>query len=201
MSLTRKLAFVAIWALILGAVDSGADDRRISILYSPATFAGGGSGEVYVAASGGGGAEQTGKNEWIVGRFNNSYGSDGNIILSVSPVNLLLDAFSRELSNAGYKTVRADTLPQAVGKGIGFTLTEMKLEENSGLLKDEGSATLSVSISLWKNGRNFKKLQLQSAYSDTAFVSREFLMQNILQKALQNLMKEAIPQIVRELEA
>ena len=183
------------------AAGCAATDKYVNVLYQPSVYAGGGAGTLYLTAPGARSEQgKTASAKWIIGKvINNDGNQTGEIVTTIAPVDLVLDAFNRELTNAGYKIFRVTALPGDVMKGISVDRAEIKMEDVSSIYKDEGTGRLIVSLDLWKNGKNFKKLYYESAYSDSAFKGRDLLLQDILQKALQGVMEKAVPEIVKEL--
>lgn len=199
----RNITCMAVLALFMTmAAGCAATGRKVTVLYQPSVYVGGGSGNLYLTAAGVRSEPgKTDSTQWIIGKVKNDEGNQtGDIVTTIAPADLFLDAFSRELANSGYKIISVNTLPEDVPKAISIAMTEIKMEDISSILKDEGSGRLTVSLELWKNGKKFKKLYYESGYSDSAFKGRDLLLQDILQKALQGLMEKAVPEIIRELE-
>ena len=86
-------------------------------------------------------------------------------------------------------------------KGIVITRTDLTLDEESSIIKADGSSRLTTSLELWKNGKKFKKIDYESRYSDLAVRDRDMLLPNILQNTMQDLMKQAVPDLIKELES
>ena len=57
------------------------------------------------------------------------------------------------------------------------------------------------SVELWKNGRKFRKLDYKSLLSDFAVKDRDLLSPTLLQKSLQEVMKQSVPEIIKALES
>ena len=183
------------------AAGCAATDRYVNVLYRPSVYAGGGAGNLFLTATGM--HAEPGKaagTKWIIGKVKNNDGSQtGDVVTTVAPVDLILDAFNRELTSAGYKIIRVNALPDDVTKGISVDRAEIKIENVSSIMKDEGTVRLTISLDLWKNKKKLKKIHYESGYSDAAFKGRDLRLQDITQKALQGLMEKAIPEIIKEL--
>ena len=200
--LLRNITGMAVLALFMTMAEGcAATEKYVNVLYQPSVYAGGGAGNLYLTAAGA--RSEPGKTvsaKWKIGKVKDNDGNQtGDIVTTVAPVDLVLDAFNRELTNAGYKIIRVTALPDDVTKVISVDRTEIKMEDVSSIIKDEGTGRLTVSLELWKNGKKFKKLYYESGYSDSAFKGRDLLLQDILQKALQGIMEKAIPEIIKEL--
>jgi hypothetical protein len=186
--------------LILSIMVSGCTTlgRKVDVIYQPVVQQGaGGNGPLYLAVRNG----QQGfpaKNDlqWIVGKVMNTDGEKtGDIVMTTATDILVVDAFKQELSRAGYKLVPVAALTEEVAKGVNVAGMTVELEETSDLVKSEGV------IRLWKNGKKFKKLDYQSMLSDFAVKNRDQLLSTLLQNSLQEIMKQAIPEIVKALES
>ena len=177
-------------------------DRKVNVLYQPVVHGSGGTGDLYLAATAGQSSlpKKTAV-QWIVGKVKNTDGDKtGDIVTTTAPGDPVLDAFKQELAAAGYKVVPVDVLPLEAAKGLDVSGITVELEETANLVKSEGVCRLAVSVELWKNGRKFRKLAYKSMLSDFAIKDRDLLLPTLLQKSLQGIMKQAVPEIVKALE-
>ncbi len=189
---------IALMALLAGCATY---DQSVTMLYHPVANATGGSGELYLTAAGTGPATANpGNIKWIIGKVKYvDWRQSGDVVSRVSPNDMVLDALSRELSIAGYRVRPVNSLP-GDGKGVVVTMTDINVDEDSSIIKDEASCRMSVSFELWKNGNKVRKLDYQSKFSDEAIRGRDMLfLQTVLQNALQDVMKQAVPEIVRQM--
>jgi hypothetical protein len=200
--LARKIVCVMA-CLIFSAMTAGCAtlDQKVTLLYQPVVKAAHGTGEVYLATAKGDAWEgKPGAIQWVVGKVKeDSSGEVGEIVTPVAPGDLVLDAFNQELTAAGYRIIQVSALPPGVTKGIVITGTTLDLEEVSSIIKAEGSSRLIFSLELWKNGKKFKKSNYESRTSDFAIKDRDLLLPAILQNSLQDLMKQAVPDLIKEL--
>jgi hypothetical protein len=175
----------------------------VTLLYQPVVKASHVTGDIYLATAKGEAWEgKPGAIQWVVGKVKDSRsGGEGEILTSVSPGDLVLDALKQELTAAGYRTIWVSTLPPEATKGIVITRTDLTLDEESSIIKADGSSRLTTSLELWKNGRKFKKIDYESRNSDLAVRDRDLLLPNILQNTMQDLMKQAVPDLIKELES
>lgn len=178
-------------------------DRKVNVLYQPVVHGTGGSGDLYLAVTAGqAGLSKTTAVQWIVGKVKNTDGDKtGDIVTTTAPGDLVLDVFKQEFAVAGYKVIPVDALPQEVAKGLDVTGITVELEETASLIKSEEVCRLAVSVELWKNGRKFRKIDYKSTLSDFAIKDRDLLTPMLLQKSLQEVMKQAVPEIVKALES
>lgn len=174
-------------------------NRKVTVLYQPVVHDGTGVGDLYLAESPG--SVGRADIEWVVGTVKNSDGvALGDIVTPIAPADLAVDALKQELTAAGYKVSTVGSLPQQVAKGVVVTGTEIRLEDRSSLVKEEGTSRVKITLELWKNGTKLKKLSYESSFSDFAVKDRESLLQATLQKALQDAMERAIPEIIAAFE-
>ena len=138
--------------------------------------------------------------QWVIGKVRDSRsGEEGKVLTSIAPIDLVQDALKQELTAAGYNIMLVNALPPDATKGIVIARTDLNLNEDSSIVKAEGSSRLTTSLELWKNGKMYRKLDYESKYSDIAVRDRDLLLPNILQNTLQDLMKQAVPDLVKEL--
>jgi hypothetical protein len=140
----------------------------------------------------------TGK--WIVLSEKNEKGDE--IGITISPYDsgeVLRDAFSQELSAAGYKVKLVRVLPNNVARGIDLSRITIDAEQNTGLLETEGDCNVNIRLDLWKHGSRVKSFNYEGLYSDSAIYDRDGLLETLIQGSLQNLMKQAVPDIIREM--
>lgn len=177
--------------------------RKVDVLYQPVAQGAGGAGSINLAVRGGQPAFPARNDlQWIVGKVLTKEGEKtGDIVMSTATDDLVVDAFKQELSSAGYKVIPVAVLSQEMAKGINVAGITVELEETSGIVKAEGVCRLTISVELWKNGSKFRKLDYQTMLSDFAVKDRGRLLSTLLQKSLQEIMKQAIPEIVKALES
>lgn len=181
--------------LVMGCATAS---QKVTVLYQPVVHDGTGTGELYLAgATGSAGHADV---QWIVGTVKNNDGEQvGDIVSPVAPADLVMDAFRQELAAAGYTTKLVGSLPQGAAKGIVVTGTDIHLEEVSSFIKAEGTSRVKVSVEVWKQGQVVKKLAYEARISDFAVKDRDELLPTTLQKALQEIMKQAVPEIIKVL--
>ncbi len=196
----RKIVHGAIGAfLVMLTAGCAATNREVTVLYQPVVHDGTGTGVLYLA-----GAQRPAGNDkvqWIIGKSKNTdLNREGDVVSPIAPIDLVMDAFRQELSAAGYNISVVDSLPREAAKGIVVRSADISVNETSGLMKEEGESRVKIAVELWKNGAVIKKLSYESNFSDFAVKDRELLLQTTLQKALQDAMAKAVPEIVATLE-
>jgi hypothetical protein len=194
------LACMIMLALLAGCATY---DQSVTMLYHSAADDAGGSGTLYLAPAGlRSSSSDSDKVSWIIGNVQyDDWRQSGNVLSTVSPNEMVLDALNSELTIAGYKVMEVNSLPTDVGKGIVVSLSNIKIDENSSVIKDQASCIVNVSLELWKNGNKLRKLDYQSKFSDQALsVDNMTFLQTVLQNAMQDVMKQAVPDIIRHME-
>lgn len=196
----RKIVCGAVGLLFLSLMAGCATvNRKVTLLYQPVVHDGTGKGALYLAATPG----TTGHADvqWVLGKVKNEDGElVGDIVSPIAPTDVALDALRQELGTAGYKVSTVGSLPQQAAKGIVVTGVDFHLAEAFSLVKSDDKCRVKISMELWKNGAKFRKLSYESSLSDFAVKDRDLLAQNILQKALQDTMQRAIPEIIAAFE-
>ncbi|WP_223912351.1 hypothetical protein [Geobacter sp. AOG1] len=176
-------------------------DQKVSLLYSPVTDIRSGKGELLLLAPSSGGKEGDASAQWVIGRVKNGDGETiGTIVSSLSPEDLLRDAFNQEFTTAGYTVTQVSKLPQDVHRGIAVSKISLAFEDEWSLPRDKASAILDVAVEIWKDGRKIRLLSYESRVSDVAFRDRKLLAQQLLEKGLHEIMRQAVPEIVTSLE-
>lgn len=216
----RKCGIVLVGMLLSLTVAACAiADQGGSWRYEPTFHAGGGTGEIYLAAHAGqyspiaGGAKLRIRGipkartkarisnaiaqRWVIGRVENSKGQElGAIVSPMATDALLLDALEKELSAAGYRVKVVDKLPKGVGKGVALTRVSVKMDEVLGRVTTDGTCKISLGIDLWENGALVKTLTYDTIFSDFALSERNQIQETILRGALNDLMNKAIPDVI-----
>lgn len=176
-------------------------DRKVSLLYRPVTETRVGSGELLLADPHAGKEPIAATVQWIIGKVKNNDGETvGNIVSTMSPEMILLDAFKQELTTAGYTVSPATALPKHASKGVAVSQIVLSMTEEASIPKDEANATLSVTVELWKNGQKIRQLTYESRISDFAVMDRSLLPGQVLERTLHQVMKQAVPEIASALE-
>ena len=176
--------------------------HKVDVLYSPqATYRGGtGTLELATADSAKGNKNTEPSMRWVVGHIKNDEGGvTGEIISPVRPQDVVSDAFKQELTAAGYKINFSKALDKQTGKGIVFTEISVTLEEVPSLVKLESSCNILLKIDLWANGTVINHTEYRSKVSDIAVKDRDQLSSDLYQKALQEVIQQAVPDIIRQL--
>ena len=175
-------------------------DQNVNFLYHPTALGSGGSGDIYLSQSI---QPVSGRPnvEWIIGGIKKGSGEkNGNVVTSRPPVDTLMDAFSQELKAAGYNVIPVEVLPEGVAKGIRLTTVSIRLDEVDKIYKVQAMCNVKVSLGVWRNGTEIKKLDYESSYEDTTLLDREMILLKAEQMALEQIMARAVRDIILMIE-
>jgi hypothetical protein len=175
--------------------------HKVDVLYSPQATYRGGTGSLELATADSTRDSRSGPSiRWVLGQIKDTEGgATGEIISSIRPQDLIADAFEQELTAAGYKVSFSKALDKQTRKGVVFTNISVQLEEIPSLAKLESSCSILLKMDLWMNGAVFKRSEYRSKLSDIAVVDRDQLPGSIYQKAIQEIVHQAVPDIIRNL--
>lgn len=195
------------FALLLGLLalltnaGCAAYSSQISPLYEPVTFTRKGSGDLYLLTSATNPAADTSAIRWVIGSVTNRDGQKIDDLLStMPPAGMVQDALSQELRRAGYNIIPVTTAPPAPGKMLDLVQVQLSLDQISTLPNIEAKCRLAVDINVWKKGAMVKKLHYESKESNYAFKDRDLLAGSLLRSTMQEIMNQAVPEIVGILE-
>jgi hypothetical protein len=180
--------------LLAGCAFTG---KMVELPYAPVVNAVGGGGELYLARSAEpASSEGKGRASWIVGVMKNNEGERiGDVVTGVPPGELLLHAFAEEFRAAGYAVKTVGAIPSGAA-GINFSRLTIAMEQATSLMKVDARSRVTVVAELWQNGKPVATLDYEAAYADSAVTHRDQLLQFTLEKAVQALMKKAVPEII-----
>jgi hypothetical protein len=192
----RELFLFMMTACLPFMAGCAAVDQNVNFFYQPTAFGRGGSGDIYlwqsIRPSSGSPSVQ-----WVIGETRNDADENtGNIVTARAPVDIVMDAFTQELKAAGYNVIAVDALPDGVAKGIRVESVSIRMEEVDKLYKVDAKCSVKVSVEPWRNGIAIKRLDYESAASDSTLLDRDMILLKTLQTALQELMARAVRESV-----
>jgi hypothetical protein len=171
----------------------------VSFLYAPSKSVGGGTGDVFLKTSTAE-APANGSNDirFVVGHQKNSDGAvTGEIVSRYSAEDMVLDALNRELSVAGYSVRTGTAMPPDVHKGLSLKSAQVEVEESGIIPKSDVTATVRVSLDVWKDGEKVKTLTYESHSSDVAIINnRSRAASEVVEKGLHAIMAQATPDLI-----
>ncbi len=196
--------------------------RNASLRYKPVVAAGGGSGVVFLSLNGSPWRDpQERRPSRLMRRLeqvsfrprkktavppmitvvNVKSGYGRTIAKRVMPVysgDLLVDALKQELSAAGYTVLLVEKLPKNAGTGIDISSVYANLEQNSALLTLDGRCHLQIKVDMWRNGAKHASHEYATTVSDYSIVNQSLLHEELMLKAVQNIMRKAVPDIYKD---
>jgi hypothetical protein len=174
----------------------------VSFLYSPSVGERGGSGDLFMKTASVQTAVHSANNvRWVIGQRKDSDGMvTGEILSTNSAEGIVLDALKQELTAAGYRVEVGSSMPAGVNKGLELASVQVEIEETAGIPRVEATGRIKVSFEVWKNGVKIKKLSYESRTSDFTITHRDRLPREMIERGLNEVMNQAVPDIVAALE-
>ncbi len=173
--------------------------RQVVLRYDPITTTRFGGGDLYLIN-----AElqpPTASGAWAIGNTKNGDGVMVDTLWSgVSPAGLVQSALQRELSQTGYAVIPAKKAPDLYSKVVEITEATVNVDQITKIPQVDATCTVSVSLTVMKNGTPVRKLHYEAKGSDLAIKDRDRLAETMLRTTMQDMMKQAIPDIVSNLE-
>jgi hypothetical protein len=182
--------------LALVVVGCASLEKRVDLTYGTVVTSSGGSGEVFIAQPV---MKQTltalPSGKQIIGRV-----GEADIVVRGSPENWVLSALIQELSAAGYQVKTVPTLPNNVSKGMAATILALAANQSSNLLTLTTVTDLRMEVQLWRAGRLIKTLTASAQDHEEGTDRSSEPIRSALEKTLQRIMQELLPDIVTALE-
>lgn len=119
-------------------------------------------------------------------------------VIPVYSGDLLVDALKQELTAAGYTVLLVEKLPKNAGTGIDISRVYANLEQNSALLTLDGSCHLHIKVDMWRNGAKHASHEYATTVSDYSIIDQPLLHEELMLKAVQNIMRKAVPDIYKD---
>jgi len=173
--------------------------KQLVMRYDPITTSRFGGGDLYLIN-----AElqpPTASGAWAIGNTKNGDGVLVDTLWSgVSPAGLVQSALQRELGQTGYAVIPAKKAPDLYSKVVEVTEARVVVDQITKVPQVDATCTISVSLTVMKNSTPVRKLHYEAKGSDLAIKNRDQLAETMLRNTMQDLMKQAIPDIVANLE-
>ena len=96
--------------------------------------------------------------------------------------------------------IPAQKAPDLYSKVVEITEARVVVDQITKVPQVDAVCTISVSLTVMKNGTPVRKLRYEAKGSDLAIKERDRLAETILRNTMQDVMKQAIPDIVANLE-
>jgi len=173
--------------------------KQLVMRYDPITTTRFGGGDLYLIN-----AElqpPTASGAWAIGNTKNGDGVMVDTLWSgVSPAGLVQSALQRELGQTGYAVIPAQKAPDLYSKVVEITEARVVVDQITKVPQVDAVCTISVSLTVMKNGTPVRKLRYEAKSSGLAIKERDRLAETILRNTMQDVMRQAIPDIVANLE-
>ena len=191
------LALCLVALLVLGGCATYT--RQIVLRYDPVTTTRFGGGDLYLVNADL--QPPTASGAWAFGNTKNAEGVMLDTLWSgVSPAGLVQSALQRELDRTGYQVIPAQKTPDLSNKMVEITAVTVNVDQVSNISRINATCTISVSFTVTKNDLPVRKLHYEAKGSDLSIKDRDRLAETLLRTTLQDVMKQAIPDIVAILE-
>ena len=169
--------------------------RTVNTLYVPSESVSGGSGKVYIVIPEN---RKTHSSDikWVLGKVMDD---DNKVIDELfsprSPAEIIQEAFGLEFKRAGYTVIPVTERPAGEQRVIDLTKTEIELVQISDLADLKVKCRVLVGVDVFKNGQQIKRFQYEATSSRTDIKDRDMLARNVLEDALQSVMRKAMPEL------
>lgn len=194
-----KMLFVLFGVFLLAGC--AAPGMNVSVGYTPFVNAGGGSGELYLVQDTVPQVSQ--KALWVIGEVKDFNGEKENdLVVATMPADLISGYLADELTSAGYMVKQTKSMPEQAAKVVRLASVKVSLEESLSLFnfKLDGTAALAVSMELWNKGQRLQSLDYRASNADSDFKEGDLLGAQILRNSIRDVMKQAVPDIIKALE-
>ncbi|MFA7384111.1 MAG: hypothetical protein WC001_11735 [Desulfurivibrionaceae bacterium] len=173
--------------------------RQLVLRYDPITTTRFGGGDLYLIN-----AElqpPTPSGAWAIGNTKNTEGAMIDTLWSgVSPTGIVQNAMTIELGRTGYQVIPAKRAPDLYNKVVEITAATVSVDQVHNISRVNASCTVKISLTVMKNGMPVRKLNYEAKSSDLAIKDRDRLAETMLRNTMQEVMKQAIPDIIGILE-
>ena len=127
---------------------------------------------------------------------------ENDLVVTSMPADLIAGMLADELTSAGYLVKQVKSMPDKASKIVRLSSVNMTLEESLSLFnfKLEAAGALSVALELWNGGTKLQTFDYRASYSDSDIKDGDLLGSLVLRNSIRDVMKQAVPDIVRSLE-
>jgi uncharacterized lipoprotein YajG len=178
-----------------------APGMNVSVGYTPFVNATGGTGELYLVQDSVPQINQ--KALWIIGQVKGYDGlKENDLVVTTLPADLIAGMLADELTSAGYLVKQVNAMPDKASKIVRLSSVAMTLEESLSLFsfKLDATGALALTLELWNNGSRIQSFDYRASFSDSDFKEGELLGSLVLRNSIRDVMKQAVPDIVKSLE-
>jgi len=177
-------------------------DQKVDLAYEAANIGTGGSGDVYIARPIDNiTQDKNAKGQLIIGTVKNTYGiKTADVVTEDSVSDWIVNAFTQELSFAGYKVHPVESLPDEVSKGLQIFIFRVFVDQDPGFFTVGAISEVCYNVQIWKNGENIAQINVKGKGDERSAMGSAETKGLSLKKALEASIQEAMPQIINALE-
>lgn len=125
----------------------------------------------------------------------------GRSVVPVDSGDLIVRNLRKGLKAQGYTVISVRKLPESAENGIDISWISAGLEQNSGLLTLAGECDLRIRVDLWRHGAKLVSHDYATTASDYSITDQNQLLVNLLEKATENIVEQAVPNILNDISA
>jgi hypothetical protein len=171
--------------------------HQVDLIYHPTTHLSGGNGHLYIAADSDSSRGTASQVLWVIGRIESPDGTTiGRVTSDISPGDRLRDAFEQELESTGYQVAFSDQLAREHVPGISLDKVDFKVTEVPSLLTVNVTCNIDVTVGIWKSGEKVAARTFSVRASDSFSRENDWALNEIVQRALSDLMATAVPEVI-----
>jgi hypothetical protein len=196
---SKKLLIVLCGLFLLAGC--AAPGMNVTVGYTPFVNATGGTGELYLVQDAVPQISQ--KALWIIGQVKGHDGmKENDLVVSSVPADLIAGMLADELTSGGYLVKQVKAMPDKASKSVRLSSVTMTLEESLSLFnfKLEATGAMALTLELWNNGTRLQSFDYRASYSDSDIKEGDLLGSLVLRNSIRDVMKQAVPDIVKSLE-
>ena len=174
---------------------------NVTLGYTPFVNATGGAGELFLVQDSVPQIDQ--KALWVIGQVKGHDGEkDKDLVVTSLPADLIAGMLADELTSAGYLVKQAKALPEKSTKVVRISSVKMTLEESLSLFnfKLDATGAMALTLELWNNGARLQSFDYRASFSDGDIKNGDLLGSLVLRNAIRDVMKQAVPDIVKSLK-
>ncbi len=170
--------------------------RQIFLRYDPITTSRAEGGNLYLVNTEP--QPPTASGLWTIGTTKSSDNQIiGNLWSGLSPASLVQNALDRELEHTGYKVIPQKKTPDPADMVVEISSAAIAIEQTANISRIDADCTITVSLTVKKSGAPVRTLHYEAKGSDLAIKNREQLAETMLRNTMQDVMRQAIPDIVK----
>ena len=119
------------------------------------------------------------------------------------PADLIAGMLADELTSAGYQVKQVKAMPEIPAKIVRLTSVKMTLDREIWACSTSNlrpRRRWRLALELWNNGNRLQAYDYRASYSDSDIKEGDLLGSLVLRNSIRDVMKQAVPDIVKSLE-